>query len=170
MSEIQSDSLTLREAFNKAGYSGKTALCLSTWFGVGALPGAPGTFGTIGAIPLTIWMMYTGVLFDFLLLIFIIFIGLWASGRSQTMLGRSDPSEVVIDEVAGYVLTVFLQTSSWLTIGAGFVLFRFLDICKPFPVRRLEKIPGGLGIVADDLMAGIYANLCLRLILYLWWS
>ena len=166
MSEIQSDRLTLREAFNKAGYSGKTALCLSTWFGVGALPGAPGTFGTIGAIPLAIWMMYTGVLFDFLLLIFIILIGLWASGRSQKMLGRHDPSEVVIDEVAGYVLTVFLHPPSWIAIGAGFVLFRFFDICKPFPIRRLEKMPGGLGIVADDLMAGIYANLCLWLVRY----
>ncbi|MBW1803242.1 MAG: phosphatidylglycerophosphatase A, partial [Deltaproteobacteria bacterium] len=143
-----------------------TALCLSTWFGVGALPGAPGTYGTIGAIPLAIWMMHTGVLFDFLLMIFIILVGLWSSGRSQKMVGQDDPQEVVIDEVAGYVLTVFLHPPSWIALGAGFVFFRFFDICKPFPVRHLEKMPGGLGIVADDLMAGIYANLCLWVMRY----
>jgi phosphatidylglycerophosphatase A len=82
-----------------------------------------------------------------------------------TLLERDDPAEVVIDEVAGILITFFLLPLSWLQLCFGFVLFRLFDILKPYPVRRLEKLKGGFGIVADDLMAGVYANLCLRLLI-----
>ena len=78
----------------------------------------------------------------------------------------SDPSEVVIDEVAGFLLTMFLLPLSWLTLGLGFILFRVFDILKPYPIKQAEKLRGGLGIVMDDLVAGIYAHLCVRLILF----
>jgi phosphatidylglycerophosphatase A len=73
---------------------------------------------------------------------------------------------VVIDEVAGLLVTMFLVPLSWLALGLGFTLFRFFDILKPYPVRQAERLRGGLGIVMDDLLAGLYAHICLRIILF----
>jgi len=84
---------------------------------------------------------------------------------SRKLLLRDDPPEVVIDEAAGFVLAVFLLPPSWVYISAGFVLFRIFDILKPFPLRRVERLKGGLGIVLDDLLAGIYTVLCIRICL-----
>ena len=92
-------------------------------------------------------------------------IAIWTAGRSQDLLGRNDPSEVVIDEVAGFLVTMFLLPSTWLTLGLGFVLFRVFDVLKPYPVRQAESLRGGLGIVTDDLLAGLYAHLGVRILL-----
>ena len=73
-----------------------------------------------------------------------------------------DPGEVVSDEVAGFMVTLYLLPFSWPFLAGGFVLFRLLDILKPFPIRRLERLPGGAGVVLDDVAAGILANLILR--------
>jgi len=168
MSEPQFDTLTLRESFRKADLFEKLALGLSSWFGAGLMPVAPGTFGTLTALPLVIVMNGIGGFYETLFLIFFILIAIWSSGLSEKLLGRNDPQEVVIDEVAGFLLTMLFLPSSWLTLSLGFVLFRFFDILKPFPIRRLErKVKGGIGVVLDDLLAGIYANFCLRLII-LW--
>ncbi len=165
MYEPQSDTLTLKESFGKTDFFGKTALVLSSWFGAGLMPKVPGTFGTLTGMPLVIVMNYLGTLYGAIALLIFISIALWASGLSQNILGRDDPREVVIDEVAGLLLTFFLLPISWLTLSLGFVLFRFFDILKPFPLRRAEKLKGGTGIVLDDLLAGVYANLVLRLVL-----
>jgi len=168
MSEPQFDTLTLRESFRKADLFEKLALGLSSWFGAGLMPVAPGTFGTLTALPLVIVMKGIGGFYETLFLIFFILIAIWSSGLSEKLLGRNDPPEVVIDEVAGFLLTMLFLPSSWLTLSLGFILFRFFDILKPFPIRRLErKVKGGIGVVLDDLLAGIYANFCLRLII-LW--
>ena len=93
-------------------------------------------------------------------------LAIWSSHLSHKLLKRDDPSEVVIDEVAGILWTFFLLPLSWLTLCVGFILFRIFDIFKPFPIRTLERrLRGGIGIVLDDLLAGIYANLCLRIFL-----
>jgi phosphatidylglycerophosphatase A len=86
----------------------------------------------------------------------------WASHRTQELLGREDPSEVVIDEAAGFYVTLFLLPITWQSVALGFLLFRFFDIVKPWPVRQAERLKGGLGIVMDDLLAGVYAHLLVR--------
>lgn len=91
------------------------------------------------------------------------FIGIWASGRSAPIFGRKDPPQAVVDEVMGQLITFgFVPFGlGWPFVIAGFLLFRFFDIVKPFPIRTLEILPGGLGICADDIVAGVYAGLCL---------
>ena len=167
MSENQFDTLTLRKIFKRADVRGKTALVLSTWFGAGLVPKAPGTFGTLAGLPLVLIIKYFGSLYEALFLFAFVFLAIWASDRSCRLMGREDPSEVVIDEVAGYLLALFLVPSSWPAITLGFLLFRVFDIWKPFPIKRLEVIKGGPGIVLDDLMAGLYANMVLRVVLLL---
>ena len=168
MSESQSDNLTFRESFRQTDLSGKSALFLSSWFGSGLVPLAPGTFGTLTAVPLVVALWYLDSLFAGLLLLFIILLAVWSAGLSERILGRIDPPEVVIDEVAGFAVAVFLLPASWLVLFLGFALFRLFDIFKPFPIGLLEKrVKGGIGIVLDDLLAGIYANFGIRFMLWL---
>jgi phosphatidylglycerophosphatase A len=89
--------------------------------------------------------------------------GVWASSRTETILGTSDPGPVVIDEVLGMLMTLAWMPLSLTGVAVGFVLFRVLDIVKPFPARRLEHVPGGWGIMLDDAMAGVYGQLVMRL-------
>ena len=167
MSKSQSDNFSLWCIFRKSDISEKTALVLSTWFGTGLLPGAPGTFGTVAAIPLAVGMTYLGIGPRVLIFAVVVTVAIWASDQSQRLLGHNDPSAVVIDEVAGFLLTMFLLPLSWLNLGIGFIFFRFFDILKPYPIRHLERLKGGFGIVMDDLVAGIYALLGARAFLYL---
>ena len=167
MSKSQTDNLHLRESFGQAGISGKIALVLSIWFGAGLFPGAPGTLGTLAALPLVLGVSYLGIWGGALTLVIAVGLAIWASGLSQDLLNRSDPPEVVIDEVAGFLLTMYLLPLSWLNLVLGFTLFRFFDLLKPYPIRRLERLRGGLGIVMDDLGAAIYAHLAVRMILFL---
>lgn len=167
MSVPQSDTLKFREAFRKAGIFDKLALCFSSWFGAGLMPRAPGTFGALTGVPLIFFLDHLGELYKGLALIFFILVAIWSSTLCERRLGINDPPEVVIDEVAGFLLTLYLLPLSWFTLCFGFVLFRLFDIAKPFPIRRLEKkLTGGTGIVLDDLLAGVYANLSLRLVIY----
>ena len=108
---------------------------------------------------------FLGVVYGGVCLLCLISVAVLTSDLSGKLLGRRDPSEIVIDEVAGFSVTLFLLSLSWLNLLLGFLLFRLFDISKPFPIRRLERVKGGFGIVLDDLLAGIYANLALRLIL-----
>jgi phosphatidylglycerophosphatase A len=85
-------------------------------------------------------------------------IGVWAASRAERFFGRTDPGHVVIDEVAGQVITFLAQPqASWKWLLAGFVLFRFFDVVKPFPARRAERLPAGWGIMTDDVLAGLYS-------------
>lgn len=167
MSKDQSDNLALIDVFGRTGFSGKTALFLATWFGVGLVPMVSGTFGTLAAVPLVLLLGHFGEWYAVFALAAVIVVAIWASGRARELLDRTDPSEVVIDEVAGFLVTMLLLPASLINVGLGFILFRIFDILKPWPVRQSERLEGGFGIVADDLLAGVYAHLCLRGILLL---
>ena len=164
MSGPQSDKLTLKESLGRADFINKTALILSSWFGTGLIPRMPGTAGTLAAIPMVIVMNRLGLFFGAILLVISIVAAVWSSGVTERLLGRDDPSEVVIDEVAGFMLTIYLLPLSWVSIALGFIMFRFFDILKPFPIKRLERIGGGTGIVLDDLGAGVYAGLSINIL------
>jgi len=167
MSVHRSDSLEIIKAIKKANCLDKVALLLSIWFGTGLLPGIPGTFGTAGAIPVYLLIDLFDARYQALFILIVIIGAIWSAHRSHNILGRADPKEIVIDEVAGFLLTTIFIPFTWLTLIAGFFLFRFFDILKPLPVKTIErKVKGGLGIVLDDLLAGVYAYLSLRLVLY----
>ena len=132
----------------------------------GYAPIAPGTFGSaVGVlIYLATWRQSFEV--QTLLTLGVVLLGIWAATVASQHFAKPDPSHVVIDEVAGQLVTFVGLTVSWPGVLAGFLLFRALDIIKPWPANRLEALHGGLGIMADDVMAAVYANLILRAALY----
>jgi phosphatidylglycerophosphatase A len=137
---------------------GKIAWTLATWFGCGLVPRAPGTMGALGAIPVYLLAAREGRLVVVGAAMAITGIGVWASAVVARELGKKDPQIVVIDEVAGLLVTMsVVPTVSWQSLTAGFVLFRLLDMTKPWPIRRIEGLPGGWGIVLDDVAAGAIA-------------
>jgi phosphatidylglycerophosphatase A len=145
------------------------AATIAVFFGAGRLPGAPGTWGSAAALPLA-WLIQiwggTPWLAGATALVFLL--GVWASAVHGRRLGRDDPAEIVIDEVAGQWLTLLVVPADLLLYAAGFVLFRFFDIVKPWPVSWADRrIKGGIGIMFDDILAGVYAAVLL-LILRLW--
>jgi len=161
------------------------ALALSTW-GVGYLPLAPGTWGSLIAVGIYLLVGWFeahaathGVSTDktllqvttfhwsvnaILLTVFCL-TGIWAATRSVPLLGDHDASEIVVDELMGQFVTFsFIPFGlGWPFILAGFLLFRLFDILKPYPVDDLQLLPGGLGVCADDILAGVYAGLCLAI-------
>lgn len=160
-----------------------------TTFGVGYLPLAPGTWGSMVGVaiylaisslvanlalgfkasisgfgwdPFLSWI-HAGILIAFLLFTLL---GVWAAGRATELLGDLDPSEAVVDEVIGQLI-VFLFVPfgiGWQFILAGFLLFRLFDIWKPYPIDYLQVLPGGIGVCADDILAGVYAGICLAVL------
>jgi len=139
----------------------------ATWFGAGFAPVASGTVATAAAIPLQLavallpppgFRMWAQIAAIAVTSIF----GAIAAGALEKRLGREDPSEAVIDEVAGYLVTMFLVPVGVVTVVAGFVLFRIFDIVKPWPAGPAERLGGGIGIMADDLVCGVYACLILH--------
>ena len=140
------------------------ALALATSFGVGYVPVAPGTFGSL--VGLLLWWLLPHTLITQLVVVVGLFaVGTWSASEAERHFGDTDPGPVVIDEVMGMLATLVLAPESWLAAGLGFFLFRASDIVKPYPANRLERLHGGVGIMADDLMAAVYANLALRVLL-----
>ena len=169
------------------------ALTIATC-GVGYIPIAPGTFGSLVGLGLylllrgvflsLLWPMegrnnlnllhlsYVLVSLEVLVAILVGVAGTWAASRVEKLQGVKDPGKVVIDEVAGQyiaLMAVPLVFDGWWTIVAAFLLFRFFDIVKPYPARRLESLHGGLGIMADDVVAGAYAAISVALITSIVW-
>lgn len=141
------------------------ALAVATALGVGYAPVAPGTFGS--AVGLLLWyLLPASPIAQAVAIAVIIVVGSWSGTVAEHHFGRSDPGYVVIDEVAGMLVTLFLVPVGWAGALLAFLLFRLSDIVKPYPANRLERLPGGAGIMADDVMAGVYANLALRLCLW----
>ena len=148
--------------------SDKHILLLATGFKSGSAPFSPGTFGSAAALPLCVLVwglgLWLGTAFSVLLVVAVIVASCVVCERAEKLLGEKDPSCVVIDEFAGMLVTFAGVTLTWKVALAGFLLFRFFDILKPFPVRQLEKaLPGGAGVVMDDVAAGIMAGLVLQI-------
>lgn len=140
------------------------AIALATALGAGFAPKAPGTFGS--AVGLLLWWLLPASPVVQLVAIVVVFAaGAWSGSVAERHFGKSDPGQVVIDEVLGQLITMWMNPVGWGGALLGFLLFRLMDIVKPYPANRLEALHGGLGIMADDAMAGIYANLALRLLL-----
>jgi len=171
------------------------SLLLATWFGVGYLPKAPGTWGSAAAVALAMlssWRLdlyvdhrmgvlhpspffttsYYTLNIQVLAAFMISVIGVIVANRAARYAQIEDPQWVVIDEVSGQLITYYLffffwdSPLNWKSWLLGFILFRIFDIWKPFPARQLERLPGGWGIMADDWMAGIYAAIALRVALH----
>ena len=166
MKYLRAPTLNFMELFRKADLPAKMALVLSSCFGLGLIPVAQGTFGALAGIPLAIALTHLAPLTGAYLLFFFILLAIWAAGKSARALGKGDPAEVVIDETAGQMLTLFLLPATGFNLCLGFILFRLFDILKPYPIRKLENLGGGAGIVLDDLLAGVYGYVCLRLVAY----
>ena len=142
----------------------KLARIIATGGGLGFLPKAPGTWGAIGAVAFYALLgPYLNALLQSLIAIVLILSGIWAS-EIYAQKKDKDPQEVVIDEIAGQWLTLVSFNISPLNLILGFFFFRLFDIWKPLPIKLGEKLPGGIGIMMDDILAGIAANLCLRFI------
>lgn len=144
------------------------AVFLASFGYVGYFPIAPGTAGSAAALPLFVairWIDIPAVELGAIVAVFAI--GVWAAHGTEIALGRKDPGIVVIDEVLGMLMTLALLPVSIWGVILGFLFFRALDVVKPFPAAQLEHIHGGMGIMADDAVAGIYAHLLLRLCMWL---
>lgn len=186
--EFEANQQVIEKAFEKAekNWLDYFALAFAT-FGVGYIRLAPGTWGSlvgvgiyllIRSIGLGVWQialqngwraeqlaaLQTEVLIFIVLIITAI--GIWAGGRAAKIMNDKDPQSVVVDEIIGQLIALaFIPFNvAWWMILAGFLLFRFFDIAKPYPIYRLQVLPGGLGVCADDILAGIYAAVVLSLI------
>ena len=166
------------------------ALAIATC-GVGYLPLAPGTWGSLVGVGLYLllqfliyrfirlfagpnslmllspWSFFIAI--ELALITLITLVGIWAASKAEALLGRKDPGKVVIDEVAGQLIALLpivpRLDPGWLSIIAAFLLFRLFDIVKPYPARRFEKLESGLGIMSDDIVAGAYAAVAMSVIM-----
>jgi phosphatidylglycerophosphatase A len=147
------------------------ATAVATFFGAGRLRPGPGTWGSL-ATALLWWLLASHlppsarIPVILVLIILVTAIGIPAATLEARGCGKKDPSHVVIDEVAGQLVTLIACPIVWQALLAGFILFRVFDILKPPPIRSLEKLPEGTGIVVDDLGAGVYALIVLQLLLH----
>lgn len=147
----------------------RLAVFIATFGYVGFFPVAPGTAGSLAALGLYAVVRWLGTpAVELVTILAVLLIGIWAAHRTERALNRKDPGPVVIDEVLGMLMTLaFMPLSPW-GVAAGFVLFRICDVIKPFPAGRLEHLPGGFGIMADDAMAGVYGQILMRISLAMW--
>jgi phosphatidylglycerophosphatase A len=137
---------------------------LATWFGCGYSRFAPGTVGTLGALPLVYVLHTLGFASYWLATAAITALGVWASGAVAAELGKEDPQEVVIDEVAGVLIAVGLASGlefreNFACAAVAILLFRLFDIWKPGPIDSVQSLPRGFGVMADDVLAGVAAGL-----------
>jgi phosphatidylglycerophosphatase A len=140
---------------------------IATGLYIGRIPLAPGTFGSLVGLPFCFILTQLKLTQAIACTVLFIFFAVWIAGCAERLLAKSDPACIVIDEIAGMVAALIGLPFNPATVVCGFIFFRVLDILKPFPIRILDKrISGGLGIVLDDIAAGIFANLLLRIIFY----
>lgn len=144
----------------------RLAVFIATVGYCGYFPIAPGTVGSAAGLVfyLLVWWAQSP-LFEAALIVLLFAVGVWAGTTSERYFGGIDPGPIVLDEVVGMLITLAFIPVGIAGALIGFVLFRLFDVLKPFPAGRFEKLHGGLGVMADDAMAAIYANLVLRLVL-----
>lgn len=144
-------------------------LFLSSGTYLGYIPLASGTFGTLWGLPIFFWLSAQSLWFQVLFIIGSIGLAILLAGQAEKIWNRKDPSQVVIDEIVGYLTTMAGMPFSWTMAVSGFFIFRIMDILKPFPIRKIDQgLPGGWGIVLDDVLAGVYSQIILRILVYLW--
>jgi phosphatidylglycerophosphatase A len=141
---------------------------LAFGLGSGLSPKAPGTAGTLAAVPLYLLLLQLPLAYYVLALLVATVFGVWVCGKSSQLLGVHDHGGIVWDEFVGFWITMLMAPPGWLWLLCGFVLFRFFDIWKPWPIRAVDrKVEGGLGIMLDDILAGAFALLALQLLAWL---
>ncbi len=146
----------------------RVAVALASVGYTGFAPFAPGTVGSAVAVPVWFLMRWSGLAWVEPLAIAVLFVaGAWSATVTERVLGLEDPGPVVIDEVVGMFVSLLWLPATWPVALAGFVAFRVFDIVKPYPAGRLERLPRGWGIMADDVMAGVYAYVVVRLLLWI---
>ena len=140
-------------------------LLVATALGLGYSPIAPGTLGTLVAILVYYFLSNIPSPLYEITLVGFLFLAVWVSGNAEICFRKKDDQRIVIDEIIGFLITMLWLPKTIRFVIIGFFLFRFFDILKPFPIRRFEKgFKGGFGVVLDDVVAGVYANIVLRLI------
>jgi phosphatidylglycerophosphatase A len=180
----------------RSAHSAKDYLALGlATCGVGYLPLAPGTWGSLvgialymvvrGVLMTALWdvtvefklnlfhLFYAIIAFEMIFAAGLALVGVWSASHTEKLSGKKDPSKVVIDEVAGQFIALlpvpFIIDAAWWSIILAFILFRFFDIVKPYPARKLESLESGLGIMADDIVAGVYAAMGVALAVAISW-
>ena len=148
----------------------RLAEILATVFYLGRIPGAPGTWGSIAAV--LVWLILPEQMLSVFIfsgiLIFLAVIGIWVSQLAESASGTTDPSEIIIDEWVGQWIALLALPQTWISAVIALVFFRIFDIAKPGPINNLQKLPGGWGIMVDDIVAGIFALGLGYLVNYLW--
>lgn len=130
----------------------------------GFSPGAPGTAGSAIGVALFWFLSPLSFSLYVLTVIAFVFLSIWCAARASVIFQKKDPPQVVMDEIAGYLVTMAAVPLSWGYVIAGFILFRIMDILKPYPIRWIDQnVAGGYGIVLDDVLAGVYANIILQI-------
>jgi len=141
----------------------RAVLSLATGFSVGSIPRAPGTFGTLLGIPIGCGLAEIGLAATVFIIGGLFFLAVWVAGEAERLLGQKDAACIVIDEIVGIVVALAGMPATPFNLVAGFIVFRVFDIVKPFPARLFDaRVAGGWGIVLDDVVAGVYSNLFLR--------
>jgi len=145
----------------------RLAVAFASFGYVGFAPAAPGTVGAAAAIPLFMALRWAdSPWLEVAVCAALVVAGAWSARLTEQALGVEDPGPVVIDEVVGMLVSLLFLPGTWPVILAAFVAFRVFDIVKPWPAGRLEHVPGGWGVMADDVMAGVYANLTIQILIW----
>lgn len=131
----------------------------------GRFPKAPGTAGTAVGVLLYLALRGLDPVSYAVACACATAVGIWAAGRADALLRSKDSPTIVIDEIAGYLVSLAFLPFAWWTVGSAFILFRFFDILKPWPLHGLQRLPGGPGVMADDIGAGIYTNVILQAVM-----
>lgn len=140
---------------------------MATLFGVGRIPKAPGTWGSLVTLPLCFVLLKLGPFIYMAVTLGLIILAIVAAEHYERQSEKHDSKEIVIDELAGMLVTMTWLPLTWQSFVIGFLVFRFFDIVKPFPISYFDKkVPGGFGVVADDLVAGLLGNILLQLVLH----
>ncbi len=147
----------------------RLAVFVCTFGYVGYFPFAPGTAGSVAGLAVYALMRWAGAAWpvDAAVILAMFAAGVWSGSHAERHFGTTDPGPGVIDEVVGMLVTLFLLPASWPIVVAGFLVFRVLDVVKPYPASRFERLHGGLGMMCDDVMSAVYSNLVLRALLWI---
>lgn len=147
----------------------RLAVFLCTFGYIGYFPVAPGTIGSLAGLVVYGVLRWLGAppAVDAAVIVVLFALGVWSGTHAEQYFGTTDPGPGVIDEVVGMLMTLWMAPANWRTMLVGFLLFRVLDVIKPYPASRFERLHGGMGMMADDAMSAVYSNLLLRVCIWI---